>query len=374
MARHHQSAFVLVLAFSIGCTVTSRRLDPPDQLPEARVKPGITVLVNDSIDLIRGKKIGLLTNQTGINEHRESDIDVLRDPKVKKANVSLTMLFSPEHGIRGTKTGRISPTTSIAPPGCRSTRFIRRKPCRLRTVSFASSTRWWWIFRISGLGHGRTSGAMIYSMRAAARTGKMIIVLDRPNPITGFFVEGTTARQHACQCERSCARPAWARLCCLSDAAQARNDDRRDGAVLQRRAGDSRKPSRGSNAGMAARAVVRPHGTSVGEAVAEHADAPERDTLSGIGCIRGNEPVGGSRNSNRVPASGAPWLNAKATVALLKDRDITGVRFEEQSFTPVAPTDGKYPGQTIPGIRILITNPQFTSIGSRWRDAALGDC
>jgi len=38
MARHHQSAFVLVLAFSIGCTVTSRRLDPPDQLPEARVK------------------------------------------------------------------------------------------------------------------------------------------------------------------------------------------------------------------------------------------------------------------------------------------------------------------------------------------------
>ena len=71
MARHHHSAFVLVLAFSVGCTVTSRRLDPPDQLPEERVKPGMTVLVNDSIDLIRGKKIGLLTNQTGINEHRE---------------------------------------------------------------------------------------------------------------------------------------------------------------------------------------------------------------------------------------------------------------------------------------------------------------
>jgi uncharacterized protein YbbC (DUF1343 family) len=53
---------------------------------------------------------------------------------------------------------------------------------------------------------------------------------------------------------------------------------------------------------------------------------------------------------------GAPWLNAKATVSLLKDRDLPGVRFREESFMPVSPTDGKYNGQTIPGIRILITN------------------
>jgi uncharacterized protein YbbC (DUF1343 family) len=53
---------------------------------------------------------------------------------------------------------------------------------------------------------------------------------------------------------------------------------------------------------------------------------------------------------------GAPWLNAKAAVSLLKDRDIPGVRFREESFMPVSPTDGKYNGQTIPGIRILVTN------------------
>jgi uncharacterized protein YbbC (DUF1343 family) len=51
---------------------------------------------------------------------------------------------------------------------------------------------------------------------------------------------------------------------------------------------------------------------------------------------------------------GAPWLNAAATVALLKDREIPGVRFFAETFTPRNPTDGKYAGQTIPGIRIMV--------------------
>jgi uncharacterized protein YbbC (DUF1343 family) len=51
---------------------------------------------------------------------------------------------------------------------------------------------------------------------------------------------------------------------------------------------------------------------------------------------------------------GAPWLNAAATVAILRDREIPGVRFSVENFTPVNPTDGKYPGQSIPGIRITV--------------------
>jgi uncharacterized protein YbbC (DUF1343 family) len=53
---------------------------------------------------------------------------------------------------------------------------------------------------------------------------------------------------------------------------------------------------------------------------------------------------------------GAPWLNAAATVALLKDREIPGVRFFNESFTPLNPSDGKYGGQTIPGIKIVVIN------------------
>src|SRR5450432_1257755 len=69
----------------------------------AGVQPGITVLLEDSIGLIRGKRIGLITNQTGIDKNGASDIDLLRDAQARAAGVTLVKLFSPEHGIRGTE-------------------------------------------------------------------------------------------------------------------------------------------------------------------------------------------------------------------------------------------------------------------------------
>ena len=72
-------------------------------IARATVKPGITVLLEDSLGLIRNKRIGLLTNQTGIDEHGVSDIERLRDAGARAAGVSLVRLFSPEHGIRGTE-------------------------------------------------------------------------------------------------------------------------------------------------------------------------------------------------------------------------------------------------------------------------------
>ncbi|MEO7823147.1 MAG: DUF1343 domain-containing protein, partial [Gemmatimonadaceae bacterium] len=53
---------------------------------------------------------------------------------------------------------------------------------------------------------------------------------------------------------------------------------------------------------------------------------------------------------------GAPWLNAAATVAILRERDIPGVRFYVEQFTPLNPGDRKYSGQRIPGIGITIIN------------------
>jgi uncharacterized protein YbbC (DUF1343 family) len=53
---------------------------------------------------------------------------------------------------------------------------------------------------------------------------------------------------------------------------------------------------------------------------------------------------------------GAPWLNAAATVAILREREIPGVRFYVEPFTPVDPGDNKYGGQTIPGIAITVSN------------------
>ena len=102
MMRYYRLLAVL-LPLCGGCVVISKQIDPTSELAEAKVRPGITILLGDSIQLIRGKRIGLLTNQTGINEKGTSDIDLLRDKKARDAAVSLVQLFSPEHGLRGTE-------------------------------------------------------------------------------------------------------------------------------------------------------------------------------------------------------------------------------------------------------------------------------
>jgi len=356
MARQYRSLLAFFVTIVGGCTVTSRRLDPPDQLPEATVKPGITVLVHDSLDLIRGKKIGLITNQTGINEHRESDIDVLREPRARKANVSLTMLFSPEHGIRGTEdrqnisndvdrqTGlpiySLYTSQTVPPPDS----LVRQLDALVVDLQDIGTRTWTYV------------GAMVYAMRAAARTAKMIIVLDRPNPITGFVVEGP-----------------------MLDSSLANAQD----------------PAPGQP-GLAFALYPMPlrHGMTIGEMalffndeLGIHANlhvipmqgwrrelwfdrtrlpwvkpSPNMPSLQssmlypGLVAFEGTNISVGRGTPTAFQLVGAPWLNAKATVALLKDRDITGVRFAMESFTPVTPTDGKYAGQNIPGIRILITN------------------
>ena len=356
MARYHSTLLAILFAVASGCTVTSRRLDPPDQLPEARVKPGITVLVKDSLDLIRGKKIGLVTNQTGIDEHRESDIDVLREQKVRKANVSLTMLFSPEHGIRGTEdTQNIAndvdrPTglpiyslymsQTVPPPDS----LVRQLDALVVDLQDIGTRTWTYV------------GAMLYAMRAAARTGKMIIVLDRPNPITGFFVEGPVLDSSLANAQDPApGRPGLAYALypvplrhgmTIGEMALFFNDELGIHANLHV------VPMQGwrrelwfDRTGLP---WVRP--------------SPNMPSLQsamlypGLVALEGTNISVGRGTPIAFQLVGAPWLNVKATLALLKDRDITGVRFEEESFTPVGPTDGKYPGQTIPGIRIQITN------------------
>src|ERR1041385_492888 len=64
----------------------------------AQVQPGIEVLLRDSAHLVAGKRVALLTNQTGVDRTGRRDVDLLRGD----STVRVTLLFSPEHGFRGT--------------------------------------------------------------------------------------------------------------------------------------------------------------------------------------------------------------------------------------------------------------------------------
>src|SRR5688500_2616648 len=74
---------------------------PPPRAHSGPVIPGLEVLLRDSLHLVRGKRVGLITNHTAVTSTGRSAIDLLHEhPEVR-----LAALFGPEHGIRGTIDG-----------------------------------------------------------------------------------------------------------------------------------------------------------------------------------------------------------------------------------------------------------------------------
>ena len=358
MARYsiHRLSFLLIFLAAPGCTVTSGRLDPTYDHAEARVRPGITVLLGDSMELIKGKRIALLTNQTGVDERGRSDIDLLTSDRAKREGVKVVRLFAPEHGIRGTEDTEGVPDEidqrsglpvvslygreTVAPPDS----LMRDIDALVFDLQDIGTRTWTYV------------GAMIYSMRTAKRTDRMIIVLDRPNPITGFYVEGPLL-------DSSLANPmdptperrgqAYALYptplrhgMTMGEMALYFNE------VLDIKANLKVIPMRGwrrelwfDRTGLP---WVRP--------------SPNMPTLQsamvypGLVAFEASNLSVGRGTTAAFQLIGAPWLKAQETVNLLKERDIRGVRFLVEEFTPQSPTDGKYAGQKVQGIRILVTN------------------
>ena len=150
------------------------------------VELGIEVLINEHLDLIKGKRIGFITNPSAVSSDLRSDIDVLAGvPGVK-----LVALFGAEHGVRGAKQGRITQEGELDPE-------TGIPVYSLYGDSFAPKEKWLkmldvLIFDIQGVGSSwyTFKYTMSYAMEAAAKAGIPFIVLDRPNPLGGEVVEG----------------------------------------------------------------------------------------------------------------------------------------------------------------------------------------
>ncbi|HDK35703.1 MAG TPA: DUF1343 domain-containing protein, partial [Bacteroidetes bacterium] len=150
------------------------------------VKPGIDVLLERHLDLIQGKRVGLISNPTGITASHESDISAL----LQEPGVELKALFGPEHGIRGdspagAKVGSYKdPETGIS---VYSLYGKTRKPTSKMLDSLDVL-----LFDIQDVGVRPYTYiyTMALAMKAAAEKGIPFIVLDRPNPMGGLLVEG----------------------------------------------------------------------------------------------------------------------------------------------------------------------------------------
>ena len=150
------------------------------------VKPGIDVLIEKQIGLIKGKNIGLITNPTGITSQFKSTIDALNEiPDVK-----LVALFGPEHGVRGDIPGgeRIS---SYRDKQTGITVFSLYGETRKPTLEMLKNVKVL-LYDIQDIGSRAYTYiyTMAYAMEAARNAKIPFIVLDRPNPLGGNRVEG----------------------------------------------------------------------------------------------------------------------------------------------------------------------------------------
>ncbi|HEY0015748.1 MAG TPA: DUF1343 domain-containing protein [Longimicrobium sp.] len=157
----------------------------PPRVRGGPVVPGLEVLLRDSLHLVRGRRVGLITNHTAVTREGRSAIDLLHE----HPDVRLVALFGPEHGIRGTVDGgeRIAtqrdPRTGVTIYSLYGA-TERPTPAMLRNVDVL-------LFDMQDIGARAYTyvWTMTMAMEEAARAGIPFIVLDRPNPVTAR-VEG----------------------------------------------------------------------------------------------------------------------------------------------------------------------------------------
>lgn len=324
----------------------ARRLQPSDPgatrsarafAPREPVLTGIDVLAAENFARLRGKRVGLLTNQTGRSRDGASTIDLL----AKAPGVTLAALFSPEHGIRGEADDRIESS--------------RDEKTGLTVHSLYGKTLRPTAAMLDGLDlivvDLQDAGARIYTypaavayvMEEAAARQLPVLVLDRPNPIDGFDVEGPAQDAGGNRYVGYLPMPLRHGLT-IGELARLFNGEARLGADLTVVAMKNwRRDDWFDDTGIA---WVNPS-PNLRNLVAAA-------VYPGIGAIEGTNISVGRGTDTPFEQLGAPWIDGRALAAALNASGLPGVRFYPVTFTPAR--DAKLGGQVCQGVFVIVTD------------------
>ena len=325
-----QRLAALLLAAAPACVYASGAAAP--------VRPGVEVFVEHPPAVVRGKRVGLITNQSGIDRQRRSTIDLLR----ASTELTLVALYSPEHGIRGIAETRV--TSSVdektgLPVHSLYGETYKPTPRMLEGIDVL-------VYDIQDLGVRQYTyeSTLALAMQAAAEKGIPIVVLDRPNPITGTILEGDILE------------PAYHSFVgiypvlsrhgmTLGELAKMYNAEQRIGAELTVVPVEGwRRGTWWDQTGLPwvnpspnirrLEAAIHYPGTVFFEAI---------NVSEGRGTDLPFEQIG------------APWLKNTDVVAAMNAMRLPGIRFETVAFR-VAESANKYPGQLLNGVRFILTD------------------
>jgi uncharacterized protein YbbC (DUF1343 family)/CubicO group peptidase (beta-lactamase class C family) len=309
------------------------------------VKTGIDVLEADGFrelhaDTSHPVRVGLVTNQTGIDAHGERTADVLAHAR----GLKLTAIFSPEHGIAGKLDTTAIGNSEDAATGVPVYSVYGDTEAKRRPSNVALEGLDVIVFDIQDIGvrfytYESTLG---YFLEAAAKARKEIVILDRPNPVGGAFVQGPVA-----DAGRESFVSYW-------------QTPVRHGMTL----GELAKMFNGER-GLNARLTVVPMQgwirgdwfDSTGELWVN--PSPNMRSLTaaalypGIGMIETSNISVGRGSDTPFELVGAPWANSVELARYLNARQIAGVRFMPIEFTP---DNSIYAHQKCNGVQIVVTD------------------
>ena len=154
------------------------------------VTTGLEELMKSDYEILKGKRVGLVTNPTGVDRYLRSTVDIL----FKAPGVTLTALFGPEHGVRGEftageyVTSEKDPTTGL-PVYSLYGKTRKPAPEMLRDLDVI-------VYDVQDIGSRSYTfiSTLGLVMEAAAENGIPVVVLDRPNPLGGIRMEGAVTR------------------------------------------------------------------------------------------------------------------------------------------------------------------------------------
>jgi len=306
------------------------------------VQTGIDVLEAHNFDAIASRegkrKIGLLTNQTGVDSQGRRTIDLL----AQAPGISLDAIFSPEHGVTGTLDTTDIANTKDAATGVPvysvygATDAARRPPVEiLRTLDAVVVD-----IQDAGARFYTYETTLGYFLEAAAQAGIEIIVLDRPNPITGSFMQGPISDSGHESFTGYFPLPVRHGMT-MGELARLFNAERKINANLRVIPMDGWMRGDWYDSTGLTWVNPSPNLRSLAEAT----------LYPGVALVEGTNVSVGRGTDTPFELLGAPWIKAAELAQYLNAREISGVRFVPVGFTPTA---SNYAGQKCQGVNIVL--------------------
>ena len=312
-----------------GRDVGHGQSDGPDH-----VRPGIEVLAASGFAPLAGKKIGVITNHTGVDAAGRSTLTRL----LKAPGVSVCAIFSPEHGLSGKLDEKVSsgkdpssglPVYSLYGDVKRPTaRMLRGLDALVYDIQDVGARFYTYIT------------TMAYAMEAAAAAGLDFYVLDRPNPLTAAIVQGPVLDPGLKSFVGYFPLPVRYGMT-VGELARLFNKENAIGAKLQVVPMEGYRRQTWFDGTGLPWVNPSPNLRSLTQAI----------LYPGVGLVESANVSVGRGTPTPLEVIGAPWISGDRLARYLSRRRIGGVAFEPVAFVP---RDSRFRGQRCQGVRLRL--------------------